>query len=245
MSQFRFDTHMHFDLYKNRKEVLKYIEEEKSYTVAVTNLPILFEKYSKEYIGYKYIQFALGFHPELINKFKEQMPIFYRNIKKTRFIGEIGLDFSTNDIENRQEQYSAFKAILEACSAVGDKILSVHSRKAAKEVNELLNGINAKVILHWFTGNDTELNKAINRRYYFSINHQMINSNTGRILIKKIPIDRILIESDAPFTKGLKEKYDISFADEIYKFLANLYDQSVDSIEKQFKYNLKILMTFK
>ena len=39
------DAHMHFDLYKNRQDVLDYIEENKSYTIAVTNLPDLYRRY--------------------------------------------------------------------------------------------------------------------------------------------------------------------------------------------------------
>lgn len=37
MKKFNMDAHMHFDLYRNREDVLNYIEENKSYTIAVTN----------------------------------------------------------------------------------------------------------------------------------------------------------------------------------------------------------------
>lgn len=60
MFEFNMDAHMHFDLYENRDEVLKYIESKKSYTIAVTNLPDLFLKYIKEYKDKKFVQFALG-----------------------------------------------------------------------------------------------------------------------------------------------------------------------------------------
>ena len=70
------DAHMHFDLYENRDEVLKYIESKKSYTIAVTNLPDLFQKYIKEYKDKKFVQFALGFHPELVTEYKNQQAIF-------------------------------------------------------------------------------------------------------------------------------------------------------------------------
>lgn len=245
MNQFKFDTHMHLDLYKDRKKVLNYIEEQKSYTIAVTNLPILFEKYINSYGDYKYTRFALGFHPELVNKYKGELNVFLKNIKNTRYIGEVGLDYTTKDIENRNSQYNVFKTISEACNSAGDKILSVHSRKATKEVNEILNGINSKVIMHWFTGNKTELEQSINQGFYFSINHQMISSNTSRELINRIPINRLLIESDAPFTSGLRKEYDLYFINEIYLFLANLYSKKVIDIEKQLKNNLQTLLIFK
>ena len=48
MNKFNMDSHMHFDLYKNRQDVLNYIEENKSYTIAVTNLLDLYKKYFEE-----------------------------------------------------------------------------------------------------------------------------------------------------------------------------------------------------
>ena len=56
MSEFYMDLHMHFDLYKDRYNILKYIEENKSYTIAVTNLPDLYRKYYAENWSYKYIR---------------------------------------------------------------------------------------------------------------------------------------------------------------------------------------------
>ena len=53
MSKFYFDTHMHFDLYQNRDDVLAYLEENGCYTIAITNLPDLFEKYRLCYGQYK------------------------------------------------------------------------------------------------------------------------------------------------------------------------------------------------
>ena len=63
----------------------------------MTNLPILFEKYNSLYNGFKYIRFALGFHPELLIDYSYQLEIFIKNIKYTRYIGEIGLDYSKID----------------------------------------------------------------------------------------------------------------------------------------------------
>ena len=62
MFEFSMDAHMHFDLYENRDKVLEYIESKKSYTIAVTNLPELFQRYDKKYADKKFVKIALGFH---------------------------------------------------------------------------------------------------------------------------------------------------------------------------------------
>lgn len=98
------DAHMHFDLYKNRDEVLTYIETHHSYTIAVTNLPELYERYYQKYENYKYIKIALGFHPELAYQYRNQLPLFLKYADTIRYIGEVGLDFTVNDKENQNVQ---------------------------------------------------------------------------------------------------------------------------------------------
>ena len=236
MFEFNMDAHMHFDLYENRDEVLKYIESKKSYTIAVTNLPDLFLKYIKEYKDKKFVQFALGFHPELVMEYKNQQAIFKQLVDETRFIGEIGLDFTNTSDREKEDQMAVFQNILSWCTDK-KKILSIHSRAASKEVIAMLDGFNGKVILHWYSGRIVDLETAISKGYYLSINHQMIESENGRRIVHKIPVDRILIESDAPFTKGLKREYSLFFNDKVYQYLANRYNQSIDMVKKRIKAN--------
>src|SRR5665648_113911 len=122
MSIFYMDAHMHVDLYKEKKNVADYIEGNGSYTIVVTNLPVLFEKYYVDYQQYKYLKLALGFHPELAYEYQEQLPIFLKCIDKTRYIGEVGLDFSIQDMENRQYQLKVFSEIIKRCSEKKEKI---------------------------------------------------------------------------------------------------------------------------
>lgn len=93
MFDFKMDAHMHFDLYENRKEVVDYIIEQKSYTIAVTNLPDIYKRYIDRYSN-PYLRIALGFHPELCVQYKKQLSMFKELSDSTRFIGEIGLDYS-------------------------------------------------------------------------------------------------------------------------------------------------------
>lgn len=236
MFNFYMDAHMHFDLYDDRNEILRYVEQKKSYTIAVTNLPQLFEKYKRQYVENKYFQLALGFHPELVHQYSNQQLLFKELINETRFIGEIGLDFAKKSKEDIKNQTEMFEKILEWCSG-NNKILSVHSRSASKKVVDMLDDFDGTVILHWYSGGVTDLRRAIEQGCYFSINHQMLQSANGKNIVGSIPVDRILIESDAPFTKGLNEKYTIAFNDEIYKYVGELYHQEIDVVKKRVKAN--------
>lgn len=85
--------------------------------------------------------------------------------------------------------------------------------------------------MHWYTGNLRDLKIAISRGYFFSINQQMIKSQNGKNIINMIPIDRIVIESDAPFTDGLHTTYNISFMNDIIEYL-----HISKELDKQFIY---------
>ena len=69
MSSRLYDTHIHLDLFKNQDELIKEIEDNKIYTIAVTNLPILFTKLNNR-LSSKYIKPALGLHPELLFEYQ-------------------------------------------------------------------------------------------------------------------------------------------------------------------------------
>lgn len=244
MNKFKLDTHMHFDLYKSKDEVLDYVENNKSYTIAVTNLPEVYERYLGQYSNRKYVQIALGFHPELAAQFQSQLRKFDYLLKSTRFIGEIGLDYTTKDINDRRAQEVVFKHIIDKCNDSGNKILTVHSRRAEKNVLEILDNLNrCVVIMHWYSGPVLHVSEALDRGYYFSINHQMLCSENGKRIINKIPPNRILLESDAPFTKGLQDRYILGFMDEIYSYLCELYNMSEEELANQLKNNFRQVLT--
>ena len=238
MMKFNMDAHMHFDLYKNRQDVLDYIEENKSYTIAVTNLPDLYRRYYTKEWNYKFIRLALGFHPELVSQYENQIEVFKEFFQSTRFIGEIGLDYSKKNEENRKKQRDVFEQIIDLCKTDDKKILTIHSRRAESDCLSILEGFKGKVILHWYTGSLHNVDVALSRGYYFSINHQMIKNQNGRNII-----NRILIESDAPFTIGLNSYYDISFANELINFLSLSKNIDKTVLYMQIKSNFKNLLS--
>lgn len=67
----------------------------------------------------------------------------------------------------------------------------------------------------------------------------MVRSNSRKKIVDSIPLDRILIESDAPFTSTLKYKYDLFFVKEVYEYLAKSRDMQLEEIYKIVKCNFK------
>ena len=97
-----------------------------------------------------------------------------------------------------------FHDIVKLCEQCGEKVVSVHSLKSANTVIEILREYRTqrsnKYIFHWFTGTIPQLEKAIELGCYFSINPSMLKTKSGLEIINTVPVERMLLETDAPFT---------------------------------------------
>jgi len=195
------DTHCHIDLYKNPKEILDICENKGIKVISMTNLPSHFEMGIPFFQSKKYVRMALGMHPLLATLHKNEFSKFELYLSNTSYIGEIGLDFSEEGISTKIIQLQSFERILNLISNK-KKILSIHSRKAEKEVLELL--LKYKIenaIFHWYSGPNKLIKDIVNAGYYFSINPIMTISKNGQSIISQIPLNKILIESDGPFVE--------------------------------------------
>lgn len=194
-----YDTHFHLDLQKDRTAAICEIEENQIYAIAVTNLPDLYRKEAVE-IKSKYIRIALGFHPELIHQYQKQIPLMWELLPEVRYIGEVGLDLVNKSHEREQEAF--FSELVERCRYDSNKIFTIHSRRSVDKVLDIL-GYNYRfrAILHWFSGSRIELENAIERGCYFSINGAMMKSKKFLDMLPIIPSNRLLIETDSPFIR--------------------------------------------
>lgn len=198
------DTHCHLDLFEGIQNDPGKEDGLNIKTISVTNAPTFYPKNKTLFGQRSNIRIALGLHPQLIGTHASEFALFKELISDTKYIGEIGLDGSPEFKATYATQVQIFGNILESVKRESSKVLTIHSRNAAKETIEhlsrVLAGTEHRVILHWFSGNHQELNVAIRNGFYFSVNHKMATSEKGKSLIAKIPNHRILTETDAPFT---------------------------------------------
>ncbi len=193
------DVHCHFDMMPNPEAYVRQKEEMGNVVIGMTNLPSHFQMGQPYIMHYKHIRLGLGFHPLLAAENKNELPLFKRMVDETSYIGEIGLDFSREGYASKEEQIIVLKEILTTLRGKR-KIVSVHSRRAEKELLRLLIEYKIEnVIFHWYSGSVNLIPAILERGYYFSINEAMTLSHSGKSIIEKIPRDRILMETDAPF----------------------------------------------
>ena len=183
------DTHCHLDLFKDIQFNKQSEDSQGIKTITVTNAPSFYKPNVKLFDGSTNIRVALGLHPQLVSQYKDELNLFELLIKNVRYVGEIGLDGSSELKNTYTTQKRLLEQILGVCSNYDNKILTIHSRNAASEVIEMLvrclGKSNCKIILHWYSGGLPELKAAIQKGFYFSINHKMASRNKRKEIIKK------------------------------------------------------------
>ena len=241
----QFDVHAHLDLYEKRDSVIREIEQQKIYVISMTNLPRLYEKYILDYPSLSYVRFALGLHPELVVNYANQLPLFISLLSKARYVGEIGLDFSgQKSSAEKRLQIEVFEQIISHCKKCSaPKILSIHSRNAANDIIDIIGTYHGNVILHWLSDRNVRIHDAIDYGYYFSVNSQMVSCQSGQNLIRKMPLDRLLIESDAPFTNGNVTKYTVEKLSDTVKQLAAIWGISLGRMKNTLSENFINILT--
>ena len=193
------DTHCHFDMMPNPEAYIRQKELAGDTVIGMTNLPSHFQMGFSHIRGYKHVRLALGMHPLLAAESKKEVPLFKRLVDQTSYIGEIGLDFSKEGIATKDEQVEVLRDLLSTIRG-NKKIVSVHSRRAEKELLVLLSEYEINnVIFHWYSGSVDLIPDILDRGYYFSVNEAMCRSKNGQSVIERIPRERILTETDAPY----------------------------------------------
>jgi len=240
------DFHCHLDLYPNHQDIIAQCEQDAVYTLAVTTTPKAWARNHELSSRTKYVRAALGLHPQLVASRASELSLWEELLSETRYVGEVGLDSGPQYFKSIDLQKDVFARILDRCAEIGDRILTIHSVRAVKIVLDMLEArlprTRGRTVLHWFTGSAVELRRAIDLGCFFSVNHAMLSGDKRRALVEAIPRDRILTETDGPFTQtGSRPSVpgDVSAAVEI---LASLAGTDSPTMARQITSNLRALV---
>lgn len=199
------DFHCHLDLYPDYPAMVQETEKAGVFTLAVTTTPQAWPRNHEIARRTKHVRAALGLHPQLVVDRASEISLWERYLPEARYIGEVGLDAGPRFFKSLDAQKRIFRRVLQCCAETGDKILTVHSVRSVKSVLDHLEAFlpadKGKVVLHWFTGTKKEAARALELGCFFSINAAMLNNERHVSMIQTIPLDRMLTETDGPFTR--------------------------------------------
>mmetsp|Transcript_22989 Transcript_22989/g.33934 ORF Transcript_22989/g.33934 Transcript_22989/m.33934 type:complete len:294 (-) Transcript_22989:562-1443(-) len=123
-------------------------------------------------------------------------------------VGECGLDYNRN-FSSKQDQIHAFKEQVKLAVEL-DMPLFLHEREAHHDLVQTLDIVQKEnvernlpqIVVHCFTGTEKEAETYVERGYYLGFTGTICKTQRGaplREFLPKIPLDKVMVETDAPF----------------------------------------------
>lgn len=204
------DTHAHLDDEKFAEDVGEVVERAKEAgIIAIVNMGTdmqssqksvdLASKYSSVYTG-------VGIHPSDIfplTNDDDDMLAKWTEVEKVIAIGEIGLDYYwEKDSEKRLLQQKMFIRQLDLARQLHLPVC-IHDREAHGDMMKLLKTEGRKNygVIHCFSGSYEMAQELLSLGWYLGIDGPLTYKNAAKLpeIVAKLPLDRILIETDSPY----------------------------------------------
>jgi TatD DNase family protein len=240
------DFHCHLDLYPDHQAAVLEAEKAGVFTLAVTTTPKAWPRNHELAQRTRHVRAALGLHPQLVAERADELDLWDQYLSETRYVGEVGLDAGPRFYKSFDLQKQVFQHVLQHCAKAGDKVITVHSIRAAKavldHVEAYLPPTRGKVVLHWFTGTKSEAKRALDLGCYFSINAAMLDAERHASMVAIIPPHRLLTETDGPFTKTGERPSKPSDVSLVVDGLSRLHGMSSAEVAAIVRENLRGLL---
>lgn len=165
-------------------------------------------------------------------------------------IGETGLDYYY-DHSDRDRQRSSFRAHLAAARETQLPVI-VHTRDAEADTAEILREEMGKGtfpgVIHCFTASGAFADVALELGLYISISGIVTFKNARELqeTAARLPLDRLLIETDAPFLAPVPHRGktgEPAFVADTCRFLANLRGEDADALAETTRANFHALFS--
>lgn len=241
------DTHAHLDKLKNRPEdILTEASRNQVKTVFTigTNLKD-WPEVLRLAEAFPNVYGTLGLHPHEAESFGNEAEAFLRkhlSCSAIVAVGEIGLDYYYNHAP-KEAQRKAFDKQLGLAEEFKLPV-QIHSREAEKDTLDFLKTFRGRIngLLHCFTGSYDMAKKALDLGFNISFSGILTFKNTDSLksLCKKIPLNRMHIETDSPYLTPVphrgKENQPAWVACVAYQ-ICEIHQVKAETLSKQLKEN--------
>lgn len=239
------DSHCHFDLLdlENIENGVEGVLEEAKkngvdyflcVSVKLSDFPSMYELIRP----YENVFASVGLHPNEIVASEPKVEHFIELATRPRVValGETGLDYYRSE-GNLAWQRNRFVTHIEAAKQLRLPII-VHSRAAKKDTLDIMQQEQVDDIsgvLHCFTEDWEMAKKAIDRNFYISFSGIVTFKNAVDLqdVAKRVPLDRLLIETDSPYLAPMPHRGKPNrpaYVKHVAEFLADLRGTTVDQI---------------
>jgi len=208
------DSHIHFDDPRFDQDRDEVYQRAKQAGVIAMIMPAItaasWPKTKQCADQYKNVFPAYGLHPYFIDQHKpEHLDQLKDWIKKEQpvAVGECGLDYFLPDLD-QEKQKTFFESQLEMAKEF-DLPIIIHARRAVEDVINLIKKSgHQKGMIHSYNGSLQQAKQLIDLGYYLSFGGAVTYARAKKLrtLIKDLPLDSLLIETDAPDQPSIDHK---------------------------------------
>jgi Mg-dependent DNase len=146
-----------------------------------------------------FVRVSLGIAPYDLRGYEEVIELIRRNSPVVDAVGEVGLDLYRGTREGFVEQRRVFSEFIALAKEL-DKPLVIHSRNAGRPaIEQLLSEGAERVVMHAYDGDVSAAKRAAERGFRFSIPPRIATSDQKKALVRKLPLEALLIETDSPW----------------------------------------------
>jgi TatD DNase family protein len=141
---------------------------------------------------------AIGYHPWsiLADEIEENLAFIDEKLPYCVALGEVGIDYKAKI--KKKVQWKVYERLLSSARKA-DKPVIIHCRFSHARTYELTASAGIeRAVFHWFTGDKDVLSKLLDSGYFISVTPALSYSPFHRAAAAFAPLDRILIETDAP-----------------------------------------------
>lgn len=246
-----FDSHAHYDDKAFEENLTDTVRQMKTNgVVGVINGGVNYESSAKIVeLSKRFDIFysAVGVHPEDLYNGEKFSPDKLLNLvrdPKTVAIGEIGLDYHW-DTHSADFQKVWFKDQLDFAKQVNLPVI-IHDREAHGDTLELLKKHKPKGVLHCFSGSNEMAKEILKLGMYIGVGGVVTFKNARKTVevVKELPLDRLLLETDAPYLspepfRGKRCKSDLIYF--TARRIAEIKEIAVEEVLKASMENIKTL----
>ena len=186
---------------------------------------------------FKQVSCSCGIHPLYKDEvMDETLLLEYAGKDNVVAIGETGLDFFYA-ADSKEWQIDAFRKQIRVAKKV-NKPLIIHTRYARQETLDILREEGAEQVggvLHCFTESIEMAEEAMKMGFYISVSGIVTFKNSAELqaVIKAIPLDRLLIETDSPYLAPVPHRgkeNEPAYIHDVAKFVAQLKGVSIEEL---------------
>jgi len=201
------DTHCHLDFPEfnlDRNEVIRRAKDQRLRYIINIGSSLSGTRKSVELSKqYGFIYATCGIHPHEADRVDDKILVELKELAredKVVAIGEIGLDYYKN-YSKAENQRSLFISLVKMAQDSGLPLV-IHTRQAEEDTLKILKeAMPVKAVVHCFSGGQEFLKECLTLGFFISYtcNITYKKAQTLRDLVKATPLERILLETDAPF----------------------------------------------